>query len=417
MKKFLILILIILFLSLAGCDAVIEALETYDNESTDSTSQESSEQVENNNSVVSELYANMPSLPNLNYTNLDLFEDGYQIVDFDHAPDGDTAIFIIDNSYIKTRFFGVDTTEMSPDSGIPEPWAQQAKEFTNDMLNNANEIILELDDNSDAFDNYDRLLAWIWVDGQLLNYMLAAHGFADVKYLYDDYKYNDDLLDAEYLAQSRDLGIWGDDEPYYNPDDNFSIPLSENEYPLQISEARNASEGSTVTVQGIITNTIDNNAFMQDETGGIYIFANNQEFHSLEIGNEIIIEGKLQNYNNLLEIVNFDDSDIQIVSKNNKIEPTLITLVDIAESYEGQYIKVNNVKITFVDYNKNEKGYSIFVTQGDVVGEIRVDKYLSSYPDPASFNEGDIINVTGNIAQHYDAYQIMIADSSSITYP
>ena len=407
MKKILIFIIIIILIFSAGCDAISEALEEY-NSQNESSLQETS--------YDSALYSNMPSLPSMDFTGLDLFEDGYQIVEFDHAPDGDTAIFLIDGSYVKTRFLGVDTKEMSTDSGIPEQWAQQAKEFTNDMLENADQIILELDENSDTFDDYDRVLAWIWVDGYLLNYMLAARGFADVKYLYDDYKYNNYLLDVEYLAQNNQYGIWGDDEPYYDPNENYTGDLQaiQENGSIPIYSARNMSEGSNVKVEGIITANIGYNAFIEDSTGGIYIFTSNKKFYGLEPGNQVSIEGILKDYNGLLEITGFTDNDIKVLSEGNIFSPKTISLDKVSEETEGLYVKIENAEITFIDYNANEKGYSVFITQNGTVGEIRVDKYLESYPEPSSFKEGDVITVTGNVAQYYDSYQIMISSVEDI---
>lgn len=425
MKKIIVIILAITLILTSGCNAVIDVLEVMVDEKQQTEAKKNDEHIEqnsNNNSNVNQLYENMPELPQLNYDNMDLFEDGYAIAEFDHAPDGDTAIFYIDGSYLKTRFLGVDTTEMSTDSGIPEDWAQEGKDFTNDMLKNANEIILELDDIAGDFDDYDRLLAWIWVDGQLLNYMLAARGFADVKYLYDDYKYNDYLLDAEYLAQNLKLGIWSDDKPYYDPNENFNTSLSGNTTALNddyisIAEARNKSQGTAVIIKGTVTNMIDTNAFIEDNTAGIYLFTKGRSYSALSVGNEIIIQGVISDYNGFLEISDFDDNDIEIISHTDNVTPTEISLSQINESLEGQYIQVNHVEISFVDYNPGQKGYSIFIEKDGQIGEIRIDKYLESYPDPASLNVGDVIHVVGNISQHYDSYQIMIADENSIIYP
>lgn len=418
MKKTFIVIIIMMMLFTTGCDELLQALEEYETTQEENTTLVTTMPADTHDIESNALYDGMPILPNLNFSNMDLFDDGYQVVEFDYAPDGDTAIFVIGSSYFKTRFLGVDTMEMSTDSGAPEPWAKEAKEFTNDILESAREIVLELDENSNVFDNYDRLLAWIWVDGQLLNYMLAARGYADVKYLYDDYKYNDDLLDAEHLAQSNNLGVWGDDEPYYNPDDNISTynSGSQDNY-ISIKNVRNLPIGSKVKVKGIVTNSIQNNAFIEDETGGIYVYTNNKSFSALTIGNEIIIEGELSDYNGLLEIVNFNGSGIRIISQNNIIAPKSITLSQISEELEGQYVEVANVEITFVEYKKGEKGYSIYITKDGVNGEIRIDKHLINYPDPESFKSGDKINVVGNISQHYDTYQILISDNIAITYP
>ena len=424
MKKFFIFIMVILVLFSSGCDALLEALEEYAEESNDEVVLQTAEPKDstsantNSSQDINALYDGMPSLPDLDYENLDLFEDGYQIVEFDHAPDGDTAIFVVGSSYLKTRFLGVDTTEMSTDSGTPEDWAQQGKEFTNDMLENADEIILELDHVAGNFDDYDRLLAWIWVDGQLLNYMLAARGFADVKYLYGDYKYNDDLLDVEYLAQSKNLGIWGDDEPYYNPNDNYSSSSSNaastDDY-ISIQKARSMDIGTEVTIQGVVTNVIGSNAFIEDGTAGIYLFTKNRSYSALAVGNKIAITGELADYNSFLELTAFIDNDIKILPNPNNVIPKDISLSEVGESLEGQYIQILNAEITYVDYTEGEKGYSIFIEQNGAAGEIRIDKYLTSYPDPESLTAGDKINVVGNISQHYDAYQIMISNKKSIT--
>ena len=284
-------------------------------------------------------------------------------------------------------------------------------------MRDANQVILDLDENSDTFDDYDRLLVWIWADGQLLNYILAQKGYADVKYLYDDYKYNDYLLDAEYAAQNQNLGIWGEDIPYYNPEENYSI--SEAQSPdessaMTIREVRRLLEGTKVNITGIISAQIGYNAFIQDETGGIYIFTNNKKFYSLEKGNEITIQATLQDYNGLLELVAFKDNDILVLSEGNTLYPKTITLDLLSESVEGEYIKIQNSEINFIDYKPGEKGYSLFITQNGTIGEIRVDKYLESYPEPSLYKIGDIINVTGNIAQHYDSYQIMISSTDDI---
>lgn len=427
MKKFIVILLAMTLIVASGCDTVIDVLEVVVEEQEQAEAQKTAEPinaVSDNNSNTDELYEGMPNLPDLDFNNMDLFVDGYSVAEFDHAPDGDTAIFYVDGSYLKTRFLGVDTTEMSTDSGIPQDWAQQGKDFTNDMLENANEIVLELDEVAGDFDNYDRLLAWIWVDGQLLNYMLAARGFADVKYLYDDYKYNDYLLDVEYLAQNLQLGIWGNDQPYYDPNDNYgasavsaSTTSTSNDNYITILDARTKSDGTTVTIKGTVTNMIDTNAFIEDGTAGIYLFTKGRSYSALSVGNEIIIEGVITEYNGFLELTDFDDNDIEIMPQTSNVIPEEINLSQIGESLEGQYVSVSDAVITFVDYTANQNGYSIFIKKDGQTGEIRIDKYLDSYPNPASLNVGDTINVVGNISQHYDAYQIMISDENAITFP
>lgn len=401
MKKFLILVIAALF-ALSGCAAVLDALGRLE-------TQELVVQEQSKPNDANMLYINMPTLDNLDYSDMDFFEDGYEVVDFVDNPDGDTATFVIGGAYLSTRFLSIDTPEVYPPTGGSQPWAVEAKMFAEDMLKNADQIILERDNKSDAFDKYDRVLAWVWVDGKLLNYMLAANGYAYVKYLYDDYRYNDELIDVEQAAKSAQRGIWSDDEPYYDGYVDIDSDTT-------ISNARQQPVGTNVKIKGIITSCIGDNAFIEDETGGIYIYTNKHSYYTLTTGNEITIEGELINYNGFLEIANFSENDIKVISSGNSTSPITITLSNVGESHESKYVYIKGVEVTFVEYTKGQKGYTIFISKDAQQGEIRVDKYLEDYINPEDIIVGSIINVTGNVAQHHDTYQIMISGKASISY-
>jgi len=123
---------------------------------------------------------------------------------FFKCSDGDTARFIIGNEEKKVRFLAVDTPEIDKN----EPFSQEAKEFTCNMLKNAKEIYLEYDSNSDKEDKYGRLLAFIHVDGELLQKKLIENGYAKVAYIYGDYEYIDELRKLEEKAKKKQVGIW-----------------------------------------------------------------------------------------------------------------------------------------------------------------------------------------------------------------
>jgi micrococcal nuclease len=157
-----------------------------------------------------------PFLRHIDYSKMDLFEDGYQEVKVDFCADGDTANFIVGNQKHKTRFLAVNTPEKDPQLREVEPWGNYASKFTKDALNNADEIILELDADSDVFDKYGRLLAWVWLDGKLLNYVLVDESLANVAYLYGDYKYTDELQDIEAVRKKQKKRIWGEKDPDFD---------------------------------------------------------------------------------------------------------------------------------------------------------------------------------------------------------
>lgn len=136
-----------------------------------------------------------------------------EIVTLEECIDGDTAKFkISDDTIIKARFLAVDTPEtVHPTKGV-ELFGKEASEFTCTSLKEAKEIKIEYDENSDEEDNYGRKLVWVFVDGVLLQNSLVSKGYAEVAYLYDDYKYTPLLQDTEVIAKLEGVGIWSSEE-------------------------------------------------------------------------------------------------------------------------------------------------------------------------------------------------------------
>lgn len=131
--------------------------------------------------------------------------------------DGDTAKFIVNGKEEKVRFLGIDTPEST---NTQEEYGMDASNYTCDMLKNADNIYLEYDTNSDRYDKYNRLLAWVFIDNNNLSELLLSKGYAEVKYIYGDYKYISDLCKTQKQAYNNSLGIWSID---YNYQDNYCI--------------------------------------------------------------------------------------------------------------------------------------------------------------------------------------------------
>ena len=130
-------------------------------------------------------------------------------VQFYAKVDGDTAKFKFSNGDVVTcRFLAVNTPETVKPNSPVENGGPEASSFTENALKNASVIELEYDSNSDLYDKYGRLLAWVWIDGELLQSQLISQGYAEVKYIYGDYKYVDTLRQLEKVAKENKLGIW-----------------------------------------------------------------------------------------------------------------------------------------------------------------------------------------------------------------
>ena len=119
--------------------------------------------------------------------------------------DGDTAWFKYRNSEYKFRFLGINTPETE---NIIEDYGIDASMYTCDRLKNAKKIEIEFDNNSNKKDKYDRYLAYIFVDGKLLQLDILKEGLGDIKYLRDNYKYYDDFKYYNDYAIINKKGIY-----------------------------------------------------------------------------------------------------------------------------------------------------------------------------------------------------------------
>ena len=118
--------------------------------------------------------------------------------------DGDTAVFEINGKEEKVRFLAIDTYEIDTEEG------KDTSVYVCNTLKKATTITLEYDANADR-DKYDRVLAWVFVDDKLIQEDLVSKGYAQVKYLYDEYKYANHLIELQEKAQNDKVGIWSDD--------------------------------------------------------------------------------------------------------------------------------------------------------------------------------------------------------------
>lgn len=132
-----------------------------------------------------------------------------EMVVLEKCVDGDTARFKDSNGNIlKTRFLAIDTPETVHPTKEVEAFGKEASNYTCESLKNAKEIRLEYDNDSDKEDKYGRRLAWVFVDGVLLQEKLVELGYAKVAYLYGDYEYTARLQEIETRTKENKIGVW-----------------------------------------------------------------------------------------------------------------------------------------------------------------------------------------------------------------
>ena len=123
--------------------------------------------------------------------------------------DGDTAWFNFKEEKIKVRFLAINTPEST---NKIEKYGKEASEFTCNLLKNATKIEIEYDEKADKTDKYNRYLAWVFVDDKLLQDLIVREGYAEIKYIYGDYKYLNTLNDSLKLAKKEGLNLWSDED-------------------------------------------------------------------------------------------------------------------------------------------------------------------------------------------------------------
>lgn len=131
-------------------------------------------------------------------------------VTFVRCVDGDTAVFKRGEEELKVRFLAIDTPETVHPTKEVESFGKNASEYTCNKLQNAEEILLEYEE-SNNIDKYQRILAWIWIDGSLLQKELIDIGYAKVAYIYGEYRYTKSLCLYQSIAKSYSLGLWFDE--------------------------------------------------------------------------------------------------------------------------------------------------------------------------------------------------------------
>lgn len=182
-----------------------------------------------------------------------------------------------------------------------------------------------------------------------------------------------------------------------------------------IGEARNASVGSTVTVTGVVTNggELGTIRYIQDNTGGIGVYDYNNA-SVINRGDSITVTGELDEYNSLMEIK--DITNITSHASNVTLPaPQVISVSQIGEDYEGELIRINNVKITGSDGTfVGNTNYTF--TDGTNTAELRVNSNSSLVGEAIPSGKFNLVAICSQYS-YSDAnsgYQLLPRDADDI---
>lgn len=171
--------------------------------------------------------------------------------------DGDTIDINLNGKEEKVRMLCVDTPETHhPRLGV-QPFGPEAAEYTKKILPVGTKVEIETGIGGGR-DKYGRLLAYIYVDGKMLNEMLLEQGLARVAYIYaPNTKYVDEFYAIQKQAQKKGIGIWSIEN--YAKDDGYH-PVASNE---QNTSSNSTSKSATSSSSG---NGYQNNSSDDRET-------------------------------------------------------------------------------------------------------------------------------------------------------
>lgn len=125
-----------------------------------------------------------------------------------HVRDGDTFEIDYYGKNEAVRLIGIDTPEsVHADESRNTEEGKIASDFTKELLKDAY-VALEFD--VEERDQYGRLLAYAYVDGEMLNKILLVEGYAQVATYPPNVKYVDDFTQLQKVAREKGVGLWGE---------------------------------------------------------------------------------------------------------------------------------------------------------------------------------------------------------------
>ncbi|MBR6034237.1 MAG: thermonuclease family protein [Clostridia bacterium] len=123
--------------------------------------------------------------------------------------DGDTIQIDYNGTKERVRLIGVDTPEsVHPDENKNTENGKKASEYTKNLLT-GKKVQLELD--VQERDKYGRILAYVYLDGKMVNKKLLEDGYAQVATYPPNIKYVKEFLKIQEKAKEQNKGLWGEE--------------------------------------------------------------------------------------------------------------------------------------------------------------------------------------------------------------
>lgn len=173
--------------------------------------------------------------------------------------DGDTFHALINNKDEKIRLILVDTPETVKTNTPIQPLGKESSLFTKSVLKPGTKVNLELD--AQERDRYGRILAYVYVNGKMLNETLLEKGLARVAVFPPNTRYVDEFREIQEKAKQQKLGIWSIDG--YVGEKGFNSNSQSSTNSSQSSSSQNSTSSSTNSNSSGSSNTSSTNSSTQ----------------------------------------------------------------------------------------------------------------------------------------------------------
>ena len=205
------------------------------------------------------------------------------------------------------RFLAIDTPETVKPNTPPAFMGKKASNYTKSALAKAEKIEVQYDGN--RTDKYGRKLAWIFVDGQLLQDKLVKKGYARVYYVYGKYKYTNKLRASEKVAKRKKLGIWKNYKAAF-PDSKSSSNknLSLIHILADVDSGYTTEESTAFSVDSDSEYTTEEEETSTSSVNNDSEYISDEEQDSSKDG-DYILEGSDSRYITEKEVENLSDAD------------------------------------------------------------------------------------------------------------
>ena len=162
------------------------------------------------------------------------------------------------------------------------------------------------------------------------------------------------------------------------------------------------AEGGTFVADvedAVVTYVYGSNAYVQDATAGILIYASG---HGLEVGNVLNgrISGTVKIYNNLREITSFTSS--ATVTDTEDIPVTILTITELnanQDKYENMRVKLVGVEVT---------------DDGKLSKEDASVTYYKKNKNAAGLNTYNLVDVVGYPGKYNEAFQFNVWEDAEV---